>query len=144
MARIGVSVCPLIMMLEDVWVLLPSTLFSLVAVTAALSASFLPETKNVRLPETIEDVEQTKYSARIYFQLSPNILSESYTWQSVNVFLLFLQKTICSNLWCEIDTIKVFLIENNSFRQFRPRVVALALHSQWWYLKKNIVKKCNN
>ena len=79
MARIGVSVCPLIMMLEDVWVLLPSTLFSLVAVTAALSASFLPETKNVRLPETIEDVEQTKYSARIYFQLSPNILSESYT-----------------------------------------------------------------
>ncbi|XP_072239937.1 solute carrier family 22 member 7-like [Leuresthes tenuis] len=59
-ARIGVSVCPLMMILEDVWVLLPSTLFCLVAVTAALSAYFLPETKNIRLPETIEDVEQTK------------------------------------------------------------------------------------
>ncbi|XP_042249355.1 solute carrier family 22 member 7-like [Thunnus maccoyii] len=60
LARIGVSVSPLIMLLEEVWVSLPNTVFSLVAIGAGLSASFLPETRNVRLPETIEDVEQTR------------------------------------------------------------------------------------
>uniref|UniRef100_A0A8C9ZHY4 Solute carrier family 22 member 6 n=1 Tax=Sander lucioperca TaxID=283035 RepID=A0A8C9ZHY4_SANLU len=61
MARVGVSVSPLIMLLEEVWGHLPSTIFSLVAVAAGLSASLLPETKNIRLPETIEDVEHTRY-----------------------------------------------------------------------------------
>ncbi|XP_049901484.1 solute carrier family 22 member 7-like [Epinephelus moara] len=60
MARCGVSVSPLIMLLEEVWGHLPSTIFSLVAVGAGLSAYFLPETKNIRLPETIEDVELTR------------------------------------------------------------------------------------
>ncbi|CAK6958488.1 solute carrier family 22 member 7-like isoform X1 [Scomber scombrus] len=60
MARIGVSVSPLIMLAEEVWVPFPHTVFSLVAFSAALSAYFLPETQNVRLPETIEDVEQTR------------------------------------------------------------------------------------
>uniref|UniRef100_A0AAX7V8C8 Solute carrier family 22 member 7b, tandem duplicate 1 n=1 Tax=Astatotilapia calliptera TaxID=8154 RepID=A0AAX7V8C8_ASTCA len=59
MARVGVAVSPLIMLLEDVWVNLPSFVFSLVALGSGLSASLLPETYNVRLPETIEDVEQT-------------------------------------------------------------------------------------
>lgn len=63
MARVGVAVSPLIMLLEDVWVNLPSFVFSLVALGAGLSASLLPETYNVRLPETIEDVEQTRYWA---------------------------------------------------------------------------------
>ncbi|KAM4594444.1 solute carrier family 22 member 7-like [Fundulus diaphanus] len=60
MARIGVSVSPLVIILEDVWSFLPSIMFCLVAVAATLSAFFLPETLNVRLPETIEDVEQTR------------------------------------------------------------------------------------
>ncbi|XP_026159364.1 solute carrier family 22 member 7-like isoform X1 [Mastacembelus armatus] len=60
MARIGVSVSPMIMLLEEVWIPLPSAVFSLVAFAAALSAYFLPETRNSRLPETIEDVEQTR------------------------------------------------------------------------------------
>ncbi|KAF7217989.1 solute carrier family 22 member 7-like [Nothobranchius furzeri] len=60
MARIGVAVAPLVMILEDTWRLLPSCVFTLVALAAALSSSFLPETLNVRLPETIEDVEQTR------------------------------------------------------------------------------------
>lgn len=59
-ARFGVSVAPLIMVLEEVWGHLPSTIFALVAFAGALSASFLSETTNVRLPETIEDVEQTR------------------------------------------------------------------------------------
>lgn len=65
MARCGVSVSPLIMLLEEVWGHLPSTIFSLVAVGAGLSAYFLPETKDIRLPETIEDVELTRYWALI-------------------------------------------------------------------------------
>uniref|UniRef100_A0A3Q3SLS6 Solute carrier family 22 member 6 n=1 Tax=Mastacembelus armatus TaxID=205130 RepID=A0A3Q3SLS6_9TELE len=56
MARIGVSVSPMIMLLEEVWIPLPSAVFSLVAFAAALSAYFLPETRNSRLPETIEDL----------------------------------------------------------------------------------------
>ncbi|MEQ2239330.1 hypothetical protein ILYODFUR_003326 [Ilyodon furcidens] len=60
MARIGVSLSPLVIILEDFWSYLPSIIFSLVAFTAVLSASFLPETLNVRLPETIEDLEQTR------------------------------------------------------------------------------------
>lgn len=59
-ARTGVSISPLIMLLEEVWHHFPSLIFALVALTAGLTASFLPETQNVRLPETIEDVEQTR------------------------------------------------------------------------------------
>ncbi|XP_074486059.1 solute carrier family 22 member 7-like [Sebastes fasciatus] len=58
--HIGVSVSPLIILLEEVWGHLPSTIFSLMAVAAGLSASFLPETHNIRLLETIEDVEHTR------------------------------------------------------------------------------------
>lgn len=60
MARLGVSISPLMMFFEDVWAPLPSITFSLVAFAAALSASFLAETRNIRLPETIEDVEQRR------------------------------------------------------------------------------------
>ncbi|XP_061585924.1 solute carrier family 22 member 7b.1 [Cololabis saira] len=60
MGRLGVSVSPLMIMLEDVWFHLPNIIFVSVALIAGLSASFLPETRNVRLPETIEDVERTR------------------------------------------------------------------------------------
>lgn len=61
LARLGVSVSPLILLLEEVWGQLPSIVFSLVAIAGGLAASFLPETRNIRLPETIEDVEGTRY-----------------------------------------------------------------------------------
>ncbi|KAM8772701.1 solute carrier family 22 member 7-like isoform 1-T1 [Acanthopagrus schlegelii] len=60
LARIGVALSPLIQLLEEVWGKLPSTIFTLVTFAGALSASFLPETKNIRLPESIEDVERTR------------------------------------------------------------------------------------
>nr|XP_046273613.1 solute carrier family 22 member 7-like isoform X2 [Scatophagus argus] len=60
MALIGVSVSPLIMVLEEVWLPLPSLAFSLLAFAAGLSACSLSETQNACLPETIEDVEQTR------------------------------------------------------------------------------------
>ncbi|KAK1171250.1 solute carrier family 22 member 7-like [Acipenser oxyrinchus oxyrinchus] len=59
-ARLGVSAAPLIMLLEDIWKLLPQTIFCSVAILAGFTAFFLPETQNLRLPETIEDVEQTR------------------------------------------------------------------------------------
>ncbi|KAJ0051023.1 hypothetical protein NL108_012183 [Boleophthalmus pectinirostris] len=60
MARIGVSVSPMILLLEEFWVHLPSTVFCVLAVAGGIVAALLPETRNVRLPETIEDVEQTR------------------------------------------------------------------------------------
>ncbi|XP_029949203.1 solute carrier family 22 member 7-like [Salarias fasciatus] len=59
LGRLGVSICPLILLLEDSWAHLPNMVFFLVALAGGVSASFLRETKNTRLPETIDDVEQT-------------------------------------------------------------------------------------
>ncbi|CAH2256568.1 solute carrier family 22 member 7 [Pelobates cultripes] len=58
--RLGVSVAPMIMLLEDVWLILPQTLFCCLAVTGGLVANLLPETQNVQLPETISDVESKR------------------------------------------------------------------------------------
>ncbi|XP_048119931.1 solute carrier family 22 member 7-like [Alosa alosa] len=59
-ARVGVSLAPLVSLLDGVWGPLPQVLFCSVALLAGLLALLLPETRNVRLPETIEDVEQTR------------------------------------------------------------------------------------
>lgn len=59
-ARLGVSMSPLIMLLEDVWHLLPAVTYCAVAVGCGLVASLLPETLNARLPETIEDIEKPR------------------------------------------------------------------------------------
>ncbi|XP_008284897.1 solute carrier family 22 member 7-like isoform X1 [Stegastes partitus] len=59
-ARLGVSVSPLIMLLEDVWHLLPAAIYCAVAVISGLVASLLPETLNSRLPEVIEDIEKPR------------------------------------------------------------------------------------
>ncbi|XP_075060614.1 solute carrier family 22 member 7 isoform X2 [Mixophyes fleayi] len=55
--RIGVTVVPLIMFLDNVWNLLPEVIFCCTAVVCSLIAYLLPETKNVHLPETINDIE---------------------------------------------------------------------------------------
>lgn len=59
-ARLGVSMSPLIMLLEDMWHLLPAVTYCAVAVGSGLVASLLPETLNARLPETIEDIEKPR------------------------------------------------------------------------------------
>uniref|UniRef100_W5K3W7 Solute carrier family 22 member 7b, tandem duplicate 1 n=1 Tax=Astyanax mexicanus TaxID=7994 RepID=W5K3W7_ASTMX len=61
LARVGVSVAPLVSLLQETWTPLPQVLFCSVAILAGLLALLLPETHNVRLPETIEDVEQTRH-----------------------------------------------------------------------------------
>lgn len=59
-ARLGVSISPLIMLLEDVWHLLPSVIYCSAAVGCGLVALLLPETLHARLPEFIEDVENPR------------------------------------------------------------------------------------
>ncbi|XP_056251860.1 solute carrier family 22 member 7-like [Seriola aureovittata] len=58
MSRLGVSVAPLILLLEDVWTLFPQIIICSVAIVSGLVALLLPETHNVRLPETIDDIEK--------------------------------------------------------------------------------------
>lgn len=59
-ARMASSLAPLIMLLDDTWKYLPPLIFSVVAVLCGLVAFLLPETTNIRLPETIEDVEDDR------------------------------------------------------------------------------------
>lgn len=61
MARLGASISPLIMLLEDMWTLLPEVIFCTLAIFSGLIAWLLPETNNARLQETIEDIEQMRY-----------------------------------------------------------------------------------
>uniref|UniRef100_A0A3Q1FJV2 Solute carrier family 22 member 7-like n=1 Tax=Acanthochromis polyacanthus TaxID=80966 RepID=A0A3Q1FJV2_9TELE len=60
LARLGVSISPLIVLLEDVWHLLPAVIYCAAAVCSGLVASLLPETLNSRLPEFIEDIEKPR------------------------------------------------------------------------------------
>uniref|UniRef100_A0A8C6U4Y4 Solute carrier family 22 member 6 n=1 Tax=Neogobius melanostomus TaxID=47308 RepID=A0A8C6U4Y4_9GOBI len=61
LARTGVAVAPMILLLEEFWVHFPSIIFCVLGFIAGTLAAFLPETRNTRLPETIEDVEQNRY-----------------------------------------------------------------------------------
>lgn len=63
MARVGSMAAPAVLILDEVLPALPSVVYGGSAVLAAGFACFLPETLNVPLPETIEDVEE-KWSRR--------------------------------------------------------------------------------
>ncbi|XP_042340634.1 solute carrier family 22 member 7-like [Plectropomus leopardus] len=58
MARLGVAMAPLILLLDDVWKHLPQVVLCSAAALGGLVASTLSETRNRCLPETIEDIEQ--------------------------------------------------------------------------------------
>ncbi|XP_067440849.1 solute carrier family 22 member 7-like [Thunnus thynnus] len=58
MARLGVAVAPLILLLDDVWKDLPQVVLCSAAVLGGMVARALPETRNRCLPETIEDIEE--------------------------------------------------------------------------------------
>lgn len=58
MARFGVAVAPMILLLDEVWTELPQVIFCFVAVLGGIGARTLSETRNRCLPETIEDIEQ--------------------------------------------------------------------------------------
>ncbi|XP_017263812.1 solute carrier family 22 member 7-like [Kryptolebias marmoratus] len=60
LARLGVSISPLVTLLDDVWHLFPAVIYCAVAVGSGLVASLLPETLNTQLPELIEDIEKPR------------------------------------------------------------------------------------
>ncbi|XP_076598602.1 solute carrier family 22 member 7-like [Chaetodon auriga] len=60
--RVGASVAPLILMLEDVWTLLPQVIICSVAIISGLLSLLLSETLNLPLPETIDDIEKPRRS----------------------------------------------------------------------------------
>uniref|UniRef100_A0A8C9ZJB7 Solute carrier family 22 member 7b, tandem duplicate 1 n=1 Tax=Sander lucioperca TaxID=283035 RepID=A0A8C9ZJB7_SANLU len=64
LARLGVSISPLIVLLEDVWHLLPAVTYCAVAVGSGLVALLLPETLKARLPQYIEDIEKPRYRGK--------------------------------------------------------------------------------
>ncbi|TKS83457.1 Solute carrier family 22 member 6 [Collichthys lucidus] len=63
MARVGSMAAPAVLILDEVFPALPSVVYGGAAVLAACFACFLPETLNIPLPDTIEDVEE-KWSGR--------------------------------------------------------------------------------
>ncbi|XP_015671903.1 solute carrier family 22 member 7 [Protobothrops mucrosquamatus] len=58
MARLGASVAPLVFLLDSIWKPLPQVASFAMAVLCGSSAFFLPETRGICLPETIEDIEK--------------------------------------------------------------------------------------
>uniref|UniRef100_A0A8C4DTK1 Solute carrier family 22 member 6 n=1 Tax=Dicentrarchus labrax TaxID=13489 RepID=A0A8C4DTK1_DICLA len=58
MARLGVAVAPLILLLDEVWKDLPQVVLCSAAVLGGIAARMLSETRNRCLPETIEDIEK--------------------------------------------------------------------------------------
>lgn len=63
MARIGSMAAPAVLILDEVFPALPSIVYGGSAVIAGIFALFLPETLNIPLPETVDDVEE-KWSSK--------------------------------------------------------------------------------
>ncbi|XP_073484765.1 solute carrier family 22 member 7-like [Aquarana catesbeiana] len=63
--RLGASVAPLMLLLDDIWHHLPQTIYCVTAVACSFAACLLPETINVPLPETIADVECKRDSEQL-------------------------------------------------------------------------------
>ncbi|XP_015217889.2 solute carrier family 22 member 7-like [Lepisosteus oculatus] len=63
MGRLGGSLAPMIMLLEDVWTFAPSLVFAGMAVFCGCIVFLLSETLGIRLPETVTDVEEGRHKS---------------------------------------------------------------------------------
>ncbi|XP_018423438.1 PREDICTED: solute carrier family 22 member 7-like [Nanorana parkeri] len=61
MTRLGSSLAPLVILLEDVWPFLPPVVFSSMSLVSGVAAFLLTETCHLQLPETIQDVELDRF-----------------------------------------------------------------------------------
>lgn len=82
MARVGSMAAPAVLILDEVLPALPSVVYGGAAVLASGFACFLPETLNVPLPDTIEDVEEkwlrrgsTQQRQKVGIPLNENMVS---------------------------------------------------------------------
>ncbi|NWI85777.1 S226B protein, partial [Pitta sordida] len=57
MARLGSIMAPLVKMAGEIFPALPGLIYGIAPIVSGLVATFLPETRNVALPETVEEVE---------------------------------------------------------------------------------------
>ncbi|XP_032992180.1 solute carrier family 22 member 6-A-like [Lacerta agilis] len=58
MARVGSMIAPLVKMTGEIFAPLPLIIYGTAPIISGIAACFLPETRNVPLPETIEEVER--------------------------------------------------------------------------------------